>query len=466
MKNNSIKLLSPVTMQQLFCSVFKSDSYKDTQLVFKDKIIFVNRLLLSLTFPSIGELMLSVGEWVDHIIMMPDNTSDDLLKRMETFFCKPEEDEEESIQNTYEDTATSLDTNDKVTMSNIEEVYVIKEEMKVEVVEEDELHLKDSQAQQVYAGEFMCESVPAQTKYMVANLNNSKVENNKRILCEFENCGITLKDIRSLRKHIKRFHTDGSGSDKKIKMYPCNYCTGTFKGKRAYLLHKEKCIGVRHNYKCPQEGCTFTCLTESGMLSHFKEHHEKRKEGCDFSCEICGQSFTTSKGINRHMLANPGPHVKPRYRRKMENLPCPMCGKVLKKTSLPVHINAAHDEEGKTRFKCEQCSRGFSSKSKLKLHFLHSHSDERKHACATCGKKFKGQNDLYKHEKIHSGVKPFKCSFCAKAFLTPDRVRKHELIHTGVMDYSCSSCGKAFNQKANLGVHERKCIGVTEGQPN
>jgi len=606
--------------------------------------------------------MLSVGEWVDHIIMMPDYSSDDLLKTMETFFSKPEEDEEEWIQNT--DVASSLlDMNDPVTMSNIEEVYVIKEEMKVEVVEEDELHLKDSQAQQIDAqnckfcdmtfetyelkknheesyidseGEFMCESVLAQTKHMV-NFNNSKVENrkfqcklencgntdknylecgqgcgskfrnvaplkrheavctfnkgkagsistnnpvapkqnikqikpsvqffspvakkssqktlavaqtvkstvaevvndevkveivqeeelhlkdsraqqidaqnckfcdmkfktyeskkkheesyiesegefmcesvlaqtqdmvnlnnskveNKRLLCEFENCGITLKDVGNLKQHIKRYHIDGSD----VKMYTCFYCTGAFKGRRAYFVHKVGCIGVPHNYKCHQQECTFTCLDERGMLSHFKKHHKKEEGGCDFSCEICGQSYTTTEGKNRHMLAHPGPHVKPAPKKKMENLPCPICGKVfVNKSSLTVHINAVHDEEGKIRFKCDQCSRGFSCKSKLKYHIL-SHSDERKHPCATCGKKFKSKRDLVKHDKIHSGVKPFKCSFCAKAFLNPDKVRRHELIHTGVMDYRCSSCGKGFNQKVNLGVHERKCNGVTEGQP-
>merc|ERR1719233_2071160 len=151
--------------------------------------------------------------------MMPDYTSDDLLKTMETFLCKPE-DEEAKIPNTYDDTASSLvDTNDTVTIANIEEVYVIKEEMKVEIVEEEELHLKDFQAQQIddqnckfcdrkfktyelkkrheesyvdSEGEFICESVLAQTKHMANNLNNSEVEN-KRFLSELENRGITLK---------------------------------------------------------------------------------------------------------------------------------------------------------------------------------------------------------------------------------------------------------------------------------
>jgi len=186
-----------------------------------------------------------------------------------------------------------------------------------------------------------------------------------------------------------------------------------------------------------------------------------------------GVIFPVKSVVNRTLLQREkfvicwhtqGPHVKPAPKKKIENLPCPICGKVFRnKSSLAVHINAVHDEEGKIRFKCDQCSRGFSCKSKLKYHTL-SHSDERKHPCATCGKKFKSKRDLVKHDKIHSGVKPFKCSFCAKAFLNPDKVRRHELIHTGVMDYRCSSCGKAFNQKVNLGVHERKCIGVTEGQ--
>ena len=454
MDGNPKKLFSTVNTHQLFSSLFKSGSYNDTQLVCSDKIIFANRLLLSLTFPSMGEVMVSVGEWVDHIIMMPDYTSLDLLKDMESFLSKLDNNEEIRLPNNHDeaiDTSHIMDKNEIEAMANIEEVYVIKEEMKVEVVEESCVDDK---------GQVMCESVLAETEPM-AKSNILDVRDMQRLTCEFEECGLTLKNMKSLKEHIKNYHTDGSN----VRIYPCYFCTGTFKGRRAHFLHKEKCIGVPQNYKCPQEECTFTCLDYRGMLSHFKKHEKQTKN--DFSCEICGQQYTTTQGKIRHMMAYPGPHVKPSAPKKKmaENHPCPICAKVFKKKfSLNVHINAAHDEEGKTRYKCDQCNKGFASKDRLKAHFV-SHTDEKRFPCTTCAKKFKTKRDLLNHDKIHSGVKPFKCSFCGKAFINSFQLRRHDLIHTGVMDYSCASCGKAFNQKVNLAVHERKCIGVTESQP-
>jgi len=301
-------------------------------------------------------------------------------------------------------------------------------------------------------GQFMCEAVLMKNKQS-ADLTKSETKNDENYVCNFEKCGVILKSLKTLKGHIKRVHIVGD-----VKTYSCYFCADSFKGRRSYLMHKESCIGVPNNYKCPQAGCFFKCGVERTIMSHFKEH--KRLGNCDFSCEICGKNFTTTQGKIAHLRRNPGPHAKPKPKPKLDlQLPCPICFRVLKtKNSLNFHLRTFHDEEGRTKFKCDKCTRGFSTHGKLKQHLL-VHSDERNFVCTTCGKKFRSPQYLRRHNKIHTGLKPHKCSFCGKGFINPDKVRRHELIHTGVMDFSCTSCGKKFNQKGNLVTHEKKCTG-------
>ena len=275
-------------------------------------------------------------------------------------------------------------------------------------------------------------------------------------MCEFENCGVSLKSKKTLVQHIKMVHIE-----KKVKTFSCYYCARNFAGRRAYVTHMAECICGPDGYRCPQEGCDFKSKDERSLIFHFKKH---RVGVHDFDCEICGKHYITKERKARHMKTHTGPYVKPGQKPKVdEQIPCPNCSKIFKcKGYLNNHLNSVHgDPESKVKFKCDQCQKGFSRKDILRAHSL-SHIVEKNHPCPTCGKKFTNPRYLHKHVKIHLGVKNFKCSICGKAFLKPDQVRRHELIHTGVMDYSCSFCGKAFNQKGNLTTHEKKCAGVKD----
>ena len=88
---------------------------------------------------------MSVGELVDHIILMPDFTSEDLLQTMEIFFLQLDDDVKQCIQKI--DDETEFDTAQTINQSIIstqnieetEEVFVMKEEMKVEPVDNEDL---------------------------------------------------------------------------------------------------------------------------------------------------------------------------------------------------------------------------------------------------------------------------------------------------------------------------------------
>lgn len=83
--------------------------------------------------------------------------------------------------------------------------------------------------------------------------------------------------------------------------------------------------------------------------------------------------------------------------------------------------------------------------------------EPRKYSCIECGRSFRENSKLIRHQLVHSGEKPFICSFkgCGKRFSLDFNLRTHILIHTNSRPYKCSfhGCQKAFTQSANLKSH-------------
>lgn len=75
--------------------------------------------------------------------------------------------------------------------------------------------------------------------------------------------------------------------------------------------------------------------------------------------------------------------------------------------------------------------------------------------CRLCGKRFKTNSQLYRHEETHVGTLQHACQYCGKRFKTSNNIRQHE-------NYYCAggprrkSGGKAAEGRVGNLVDVRK----------
>ncbi|XP_049587132.1 zinc finger protein 184 isoform X2 [Syngnathus scovelli] len=192
-------------------------------------------------------------------------------------------------------------------------------------------------------------------------------------------------------------------------------------------------------------------------------------------------------------------------------LTCAICNRTYKFMSQYIIHQRVHT--GERPFECPECKKGFSKKSNLNLHLkthikntltketphgknfsgdqyfshttthttgaeqdiskftgdketvgnaLASEKNESK-LCQYCGKSFKFQSALVRHERVHTREKPYKCDICGKAFGQSYFLRVHELTHWPVKRYNCTACKKSFSHYSNAKNHTCRPPG---GQPS
>ncbi|XP_063814202.1 oocyte zinc finger protein XlCOF22-like [Pseudophryne corroboree] len=135
---------------------------------------------------------------------------------------------------------------------------------------------------------------------------------------------------------------------------------------------------------------------------------------------------------------------------------CSDCGKCFKDNAKLRKHQIIH--RGDKRFSCPSCGKRFLYNAQLVTHQLR-HTEERPYACSKCGKCFKHTKNLIKHQMIHVEEKPYKCSVCEKRFARVQARVLHQKIHTAETSYSCSECGKCFSNNAHLIRHQRTHTG-------
>lgn len=68
---------------------------------------------------------------------------------------------------------------------------------------------------------------------------------------------------------------------------------------------------------------------------------------------------------------------------------------------------------------------------------------------------FSRSDELTRHIRKHTGVKPFKCDYCERDFSRSDHLTTHMRTHTGERPFGCQhpGCARRFARSDELSRH-------------
>jgi hypothetical protein len=216
----------------------------------------------------------------------------------------------------------------------------------------------------------------------------------------------------------------------------------------------------------PDEKVFYDTMGSASLFEHTSWYSPRKppREDSLFTCDKCDKKFKMLSHLKRHEVAV-------HYRKKKE---CQYCGfQSSRKDNLVAHMKLMHESETDPQFKCDVCSESFHKKSHLVRHSKHLKSNcsicsdifctlkqlqqhtrlsHPKYVCGKCGKGFKDQANLDKHQS--TGTSPrTKCEVCNKEHCTILEMKKHRKTHE-TESFQCNYCNKMFASKF---CHKRHC---------
>ncbi|XP_069461485.1 zinc finger protein 544-like isoform X4 [Ambystoma mexicanum] len=129
---------------------------------------------------------------------------------------------------------------------------------------------------------------------------------------------------------------------------------------------------------------------------------------------------------------------------------CPVCGKGFSVQENMIKHQMIHTiSEYRTSAQCVNVfmTPGNSNHNQL------TYNEEVLYKCKECDKSFSNAYKLKIHQRIHTGERPYKCTACQKTFIKDSHLKVHVRMHTGERPYTCKMCGKGFTKSYHLKVH-------------
>ncbi|VDM34498.1 unnamed protein product [Hydatigera taeniaeformis] len=116
--------------------------------------------------------------------------------------------------------------------------------------------------------------------------------------------------------------------------------------------------------------------------------------------------------------------------------------------SLPTPSTSITSKEKQFVCNAEGCEKRFARVDELKRH-QRTHSDIRPYTCNICDKGFTRSDHLITHRRTHTGEKPYPCQYCERCFARSDERSRHVKTHTNPRP-STSTRGRRPSTKYQL----------------
>ncbi|KAE8736891.1 hypothetical protein FOCC_FOCC017653 [Frankliniella occidentalis] len=127
-------------------------------------------------------------------------------------------------------------------------------------------------------------------------------------------------------------------------------------------------------------------------------------------------------------------------------------------TSSSPSQSRAHEDVAK-KWKCPYCVEAFRLSKEYKRH-LATHIDKKrpyKHKCESCEQCFTSKQHLARHRLLHTGERPYQCAECSKSFTTKFNLDLHfSRVHLAERPHQCQLCNRRFAVKSDLAAHLKK----------
>ncbi|CAJ1053979.1 zinc finger protein 665-like [Xyrichtys novacula] len=268
----------------------------------------------------------------------------------------------------------------------------------------------------------VCSLTFSQSYHMTRHLRNQ--HDLGQYICT--KCGKSLGSWLELKEHRKTHAVEG---------LTCLACDKQFKEKAELVRH----LKVHKKVTNPRSLICGDCGKVFGRMYHLKRHlmsHRKAANVESYTCPDCQKTFAFPEDLNKHLEV----HVKE------NNGTCPKCNR---KFSSPEELEAHMGEHEKT-YPCNTCGKKFKVEYALKKH-EQSHQDEQ-YYCSLCRKHFTKLSHYKRHIMVHDR-RECRCPHCDSVFLQLTAFKYHLRTHTEERPYQCTCCIESFEDKEDLDQH-------------
>lgn len=110
-----------------------------------------------------------------------------------------------------------------------------------------------------------------------------------------------------------------------------------------------------------------------------------------------------------------------------------------------------------TNIACKKCNFILENVDKFENHNISLHGY---FTCLICLATFTSRNNMKRHIRLHTGVKPYSCHQCSESFSRNDDYKRHILRH-GFHKFRCVVCNAEFSERNIIKTHMLKQHGCT-----